>query len=52
MEELEKVNVIFLLSEMILDEVVDGTLEHEGVIYSDEPNFRFLVPAWLPSTGE
>ena len=51
-EELEKVNVIALLSKMILDEVVNRRLKHERVVYRDEPDFRVLVPAWLPSTGD
>ena len=51
-EELEKVNVITLLPKMVLDKMVDGRLEHERIVYSDEPDFRFLVPAWLSSAGE
>ena len=51
-EELEKVNVIALLSKIILDEVVNRGLEHERVINRDEPDFRVLIPAWLPSTGD
>ena len=52
MEELEEMNVIALLPEIVLDEMVNGRLEHERVVYSDEPDFRFLVPAWLSSAGE
>ena len=52
MEELEKVNIIALLSKMTLDEVVNRRLEHERVVDGDESDFRVLVPAWLPSTGD
>lgn len=51
-EELEEVNVIALLSEMALDEMVNRRLEHERVVDSDEPDFRFLVPTRLSSTSE
>ena len=51
-EELEKVNIIALLSEMTLDEVVNRRFEHERVVDSDEPDFRFLIPARLSSTSE
>jgi hypothetical protein len=34
-EELEKVDVVWLLSEVLLQEVVDSSLEHESVIDSD-----------------
>jgi hypothetical protein len=50
-EEFKKVNVIALLSKMVLDEVINCRLEHERVVDRNEPDFRVLVPAWLPSTG-
>jgi len=51
-EELEEVNIIALLSEMILDEVINRRLEHERVVDSDYPDFGVLVPARLPPTGD
>jgi hypothetical protein len=51
-EELEEVDIIALLSKVTLDEVVNRRLEHERVVDSDEPDFRVLVPAWLPSAGD
>jgi hypothetical protein len=50
-EELYDVNVIALLSEMILDEVVNRRFKHKRVVYSDEPDFGLLVPARLPPAG-
>ena len=51
-EEFKEVNVIGFLSKMTLDKVVNRRLEHERVVYRDEPDLRVLVPAWLPSTGD
>ena len=34
-EELEEVDVVLLLPEVLLEEVVDGGLEHEGVVDGD-----------------
>jgi len=34
-EKLEKINVVGLLSEVLLEEVVDGSLEHESVVDGD-----------------
>lgn len=32
MEEFEQVDVVFLLPEVLLEEVVDGSLEHERIV--------------------
>ena len=52
MEKLEEVNIVALLSKMTLDKVVNRRLEHERVVYGDDPDFRVLVPARLPPTGD
>jgi len=51
-KEFKEVNIVALLSKMTLDEVINCRLKHERVIDSDEPNFRVLVPTWLPSAGD
>ena len=51
-EEFDKVDIIVLFSEMMLDEMVNRSLEQERIIYRDETDFRLLVPAWLSSTGD
>lgn len=51
-KEFKEVNVIGLLSKMTLDKVVNRRLKHERVVDRDEPYFRVLVPAWLPSAGD
>lgn len=51
-EELDKVDIITLLSEIGLDEVVNRRFEHEGVVDSDKPDLRLLIPARLSSTSE
>ena len=51
-EELEKVDIIALLSKMTLNEMVNRRLEHERIVDCDEPDFRILVPARLPSAGD
>lgn len=43
-EEFHQVDVVLLLTEMLLQEVVDGGFEHERVIDSDVTN-RFLEEA-------
>ena len=35
MEKLKKINVVGLLSEVLLEEVVDSSLEHESVVDGD-----------------
>ena len=47
MECIKKVDVVRFRAEMLLEEPVDSTLEHEGVINSDIANSRNAVPTWL-----
>ena len=51
MEELQKVNVVFLLTEVFLEEEIDSRFEEERVIDGDESNFLVAEPAWLTTTG-
>lgn len=51
-EEFDDVDVIVLLSEMILDEMVNRSLEQERIIYRDKTDFGLLVPAWLSSASD
>jgi hypothetical protein len=66
-EELNKVDIVFLLSEMLLEEVVDGRFNHESIVDGDVSDFwldhqngfeqrgrmktYYTVPTWLASPG-
>lgn len=51
-EELNKINVLFLvLAEVLLQQDVDGRLEHEGVVDGDHANIRHEVPARAAAAG-
>lgn len=51
-EELNKINVVGLLLEVVLEENVDGGLEHKGVVDGNHTNLGVLVPARLTSAGD
>jgi hypothetical protein len=50
-EQLQQVDVARVLTEVLLEEVVDGTLQHESIVDGNEPNTLYTVPAWLTATG-
>lgn len=52
MEELEQIDVVRLRSEVLLEQVVDGSLEHEGVVDGNVVDALDLVPARLTSAGD
>lgn len=52
MEELEQIDVVGLGPEVLLEQVVDGALEHEGVVDGNVGNAIDLVPAGLATAGD
>ena len=50
-EELHEIYVVLFLPEVLLQQCVDGALEHEGVVDGDHADFGHEVPARLPSPG-
>jgi hypothetical protein len=50
MEQLKQIHVVLFLSEVLLEEVVDGRFEHERVVDGDVANFLDLVPTRLTSS--
>ena len=52
MEDLEEVNVARVLAEVLLEEEVDGALEHEGVVDGDVVHALDAVPAGLTAAGD
>lgn len=47
-EELEKVDVVLLLTEVLLEEDVDGSLEHERVVDGDVADVLLRTPPLIP----
>ena len=52
LEKLENIHVVGMLSEMFLEERVDGHFEHEGVVYGDHAYAWLAVPAWLAAASD
>ena len=50
-EELKKVDIILLLAEVLLEEIIDGALEQERVVYGNETDFLVTEPTWLAATS-
>jgi hypothetical protein len=49
-EELEQVDVKLFTAEVGLEELVNGSFKHKGIVDSDHPNLRQAVPAGLRTT--
>jgi hypothetical protein len=49
-EEFQQVDVVLLSPEVGLNEMVDGALEHEGVVDGDVPDPVYAIPAGLASS--
>jgi hypothetical protein len=52
MEELEKIHVVLLATEVRLEEMVDRTLEEERVVDGDVPHAFGTIPAGLTTSGD
>lgn len=46
-EQFKNVHIARLVSEIDLEEVIDGSLEHERVVDRNVPNVRDAIPTWL-----
>lgn len=51
-EKFEEETVVRLLSEMLLEQVVNGGLEHEGIVDGNVVHTLDFVPAWLASASD
>ncbi len=51
-EELQNINIVALPAEMLLEKVIDRSLEHERVVYGDLADFGDAVPAGLASARD
>ena len=51
-EELKEVDVVGLGAEVLLEKVVDGTLEHERVVDGDKVHALYAEPTWLSATSD
>lgn len=51
-EELKEVNVRRFLTEVFLEEVVNGSFEHERIVDGDKVHSLGAVPARLATTGD
>jgi hypothetical protein len=66
MEQFDEIDIIFLLPEMLLEQVVDGRFNHESIVDGDVSDFWLFisshssqtrelahhsVPTWLTSPG-
>ena len=51
-EELHQVDVGGVLAEVLLEENVDGGLEHEGVVDGDHADTVLAVPTWGAAAGD
>ena len=52
LEKLDDIHVAGMLSEVFLEERVDGHFQHEGVVYGDHAYALLAVPAWLAAAGD
>lgn len=41
-----------MLAEVFLEEVVDGSFEHECIVDGDHSDVGLSVPAWLTATSD
>lgn len=51
-EDVEEIGVVRLRAEVGFEQMVDGALEHEGVVHRDQTDLGLLVPAGLSSAGD
>lgn len=50
-EQLEDVHIRRFVSEIDLEEVIDGCLEHERIVDCNVPHMWNTIPAWLTPSG-
>lgn len=51
-KELQEMDIVWLVSEMSLEEVIDGAFEHERVVDRDDANAFDAVPTGLSATSD
>ena len=52
MEDVEEIDVVRLGAEVLLEEEVNGALEHEGVVDRDVVHALDAIPAGLAAAGD
>jgi hypothetical protein len=51
-KELDQADIGRMLAEVLLEEIVDACLKHEGIVDCNQVNSFNAVPAWLTTTRD